>query len=151
MQKRYIFLLTFCILLSACSLGLEVLTPVSTASTPISTPISSSPVSTMTVPPYMGDLGFGKIHGKITDAVTGAPIVGAIISCEHHSYTSPAICSGTTTTDVDGMYVFENVFFHDTDTIKLTIEAVGYQMQEIKKNFFTMPNMEVNISLTPAP
>lgn len=151
MNKRYIFLIIFCILVSGCDLSVEVSTPASTAATPIATPISASPVSTMTVPPYMGDLGFGKIHGKITDAVTGAPIVGAIISCEHHSYTSPAICSGTTTTDVDGMYVFENVFFHDTDTIKLTIEAVGYQMQEIKKNFFTMPDMEANVNLIHLP
>ena len=151
MKKRYIFLLIFSIVVSGCNFGVEVLTPESILSTPIATPISASPVSTVTVPAPMGDLGFGKIHGKITDAVSGAPIAGAIISCEHHSYTSPATCSGAATTDVDGMYIFEKVFFHDTDTIKLTIEATGYHTEEIKKNFFTMADMEANLALNRKP
>jgi hypothetical protein len=100
-----------------------------------------------------GGLGWGSIHGKITDAVTGVPVAGATVTCEHHSYTSPpsALCSGFVTTDKDGNYVFQRVFFHDTDTIKLTVQAEGYQSQEISQSSFTTNDMETNITLQPLP
>ena len=104
-----------------------------------------------TTPMIPGDLGWGKVHGIVTDAVTGKPIAGATVTCQHSSYTSPAPCSGSITTDAQGMYVFENVFFHDTDTITLTVQAPGYQPKEIKQAFFTMPDWEVNISLNYPP
>jgi hypothetical protein len=100
-------------------------------------------------PPIAGDLGVGQIHGKLTDAVTGAPVVGAVVTCQHHSYSSSpqGICTGTATTDADGMYVFENVFFHDTDSITLTIEANGYLPQEISQTFFTTNDMVADWAL----
>jgi len=103
--------------------------------------------SSVSVPPSAGDLGWGKIHGKITDAVTGAPIAGATVMCSHNSYTSPARCSGSTTTNADGMFIFDNVFFHDTDTIKLIVQAAGYQPKEISRASFTLPDMEADIYL----
>jgi hypothetical protein len=107
--------------------------------------------SSATAPLIPGDLGWGRVEGKIIDAVTGSPISGAIVTCEHSSYTSPVPCSGTATTNADGIYFFSNVFFHDTDTIKLTVQATGYQQQEFNQTAFTMSNMEANFSLRPAP
>jgi hypothetical protein len=101
-------------------------------------------------PLIAGDLGWGRIEGRIVDAVTGAPVSGAHVTCAHSSYTSPAPCGGTATTNEDGIYFFINVFFHDTDTIKLTVEAAGYQPQEFSQTEFTTSSMEANFSLTPA-
>lgn len=147
MKKIFVpILLTVYLLLSSCTLDNNLKTP-----TAIEPSVTAIPVATNTLLPIAGDLGWGIIHGKITDAVTGEPVVGAIITCELHSYTSPATCSGTVTTDFDGVYIFEDVFFHDTDTIKLIVEAAGYQTEEIKTNFFTMPDMEANVGLNHTP
>ena len=107
--------------------------------------------SATSAPPIMGDLGWGTIHGTITDAVTGAPIAGALVTCQHSSSTAPATCSGNVTTNADGTFVFSNVFFHDTDTIKLTVQAAGYQSQESTQVGVTMNFVEKNFSLSPSP
>jgi len=107
--------------------------------------------SSASAPLIPGDLGWGRVEGKIIDAVTGLPISGANVTCEHSSYTSPAPCAGTATTNTDGIYYFVNVFFHDTDTIKLTVEAAGYQPQEFSQTAFTTSGMEANFSLSPLP
>jgi hypothetical protein len=106
--------------------------------------------SAASAPPTMGDLGWGTIHGKITDAATGAPIAGALVTCQHSSYTSPATCSGNAITNADGNFIFSDVFFHDTDSIKLTVQAVSYQSQEITQSFFTMADMEKDFALSKA-
>ena len=98
-----------------------------------------------------GDLGVGMIHGKITDAATGAPIVNAAVTCEQHSYTSASPCSGTVLTNADGTYAFNNVFFHDTDTIKITVQATGYQMQEFSWSSFTTNDFPLDLALSPTP
>jgi len=110
--------------------------------------LTASKLSATTAPSIPGDLGRGTIHGKIVDAVTGSPIAGAIVTCAHNSYTSPATCSGTATTNAQGIYTFGNVFFHDTDTVKLTAQANGYQEFEYSQNAFTVNDLEANISLT---
>jgi hypothetical protein len=96
-----------------------------------------------------GDLGFGNISGRVIDSATGTPISGANVTCEHFSYTSKESdrCNGSTTTDQNGNFVFENVFFHDTDTITLTIEASGYQSTSLKYASFTQPLLEADIQL----
>ena len=113
--------------------------------------LSTAKSSSATDPLIPGDLGWGRVEGKIVDAVTGLPISGANVTCAHSSYTSPVPCSGTATTNADGFYYFVNVFFHDTDTIKLTVEATGYQPQEFSQTAFTTSGMEANISLSPVP
>jgi hypothetical protein len=100
--------------------------------------------------PVAGDLGWGTIHGSVTDAVTGAAIAGATVSCEHFSYTSPSTCAGTTTTSEDGSYLFENIFFHDTDRITITAQASGYQSQEITSTAFTAADLQADLSLSPS-
>ena len=107
--------------------------------------------STTSAPPIMGDLGWGTIFGRITDVLTGAPIAGALVNCQHSSYTSPATCSGNVTTNADGTFVFRNVYFHDTDTIKLTVQADGYQSQEFTQSAVTLNNVEKNFALSPSP
>ena len=155
MKKRSVFLLILCFIISGCVANGEVLTPALSQPTSFVAPAFVTPVATIsetpTAPLIPGDLGWGKIHGKIVDASTGAPIIGAIVTCEHHSYTASATCSGTVIVDENGKYVFENVFFHDTDTIKITVQATGYQTQEVVQSSFTINDREVNISLSPTP
>lgn len=103
------------------------------------------------LPISAGDLGWGEVHGIVTDAVTGEAIAGAMVTCEHNSYTSPAPCSGSAVTSAVGIYIFERIFFHDTDTIKLTITAPGYQPQEFTQTAFTTNDMMVVFSLVPLP
>jgi hypothetical protein len=152
MRKFFAFFLIIVFLISGCSLGGQVMTPIPiVTNNPSATLEITVSVTPTLIVPIAGDLGWGKIHGRITDGDTGAPVIGAVVSCEHHSYTSPATCSGTTTTNADGMYVFDKIFFHDTDTIKLIIEFPGYQPQEITQAGFTMPDMEANTYMSYPP
>ncbi len=105
--------------------------------------------SSATHQPVPGDLGVGMIHGTITDASTGAPILNAVVTCEQHSYTSAPPCSGTVLTNADGTYAFNNVFFHDTDTIKIMVQATGYQSQEFSRFAFTTNDFPLDLALNP--
>jgi hypothetical protein len=131
------------LLIAACNLGQALSTP-----TPSDTPSPITPLAA-TTPFIVGDLGWGAIHGKVTDAVTGAPILDAKITCTHYSYTSPARCQGDTFTDEDGNYFFINIFFHDTDTIHLWVSALGYEPKEFKQSFFTFPELISDFALSP--
>ena len=103
--------------------------------------------STLATPLSRGDLGWGEVPGVVADAVTGKAIAGATVTCEHSSYTSQAKCSGSQLTEIPGVYIFQQVFFHDTDRIKLTVSAPGYQSQEFSQDFFTMNDLTVNFAL----
>jgi len=105
--------------------------------------------STLATPLGVGDLGWGEVHGVVADAVTGKAIAGATVTCEHSSYTSQGTCAGSRVTEIPGVYIFQQVFFHDTDRIKLTVTAPGYQPQEFSQNFFTMNDLTVNFALVP--
>lgn len=112
--------------------------------------LTATKSSSASSPPIPGDLGWGRIHGKVVDAATGGPIAGATVTCQHSSYISPATCSETATTNVQGTYIFEAAFFHDTDTIKLTVQAAGYQSQEITRSAseFLVTDIQMDFSLT---
>jgi hypothetical protein len=107
---------------------------------------TTSPVTSV---PITGDLGFGNITGHVVNASTGLPIANATVTCEHFSYTSKESdrCNRRTTTDQDGGFLFENIFFHDTDSITLIVEATGYETARIKNPFFTWNEWKVDISL----
>lgn len=107
-----------------------------------------APMSTDTPFPA-GDLGFGTVSGRVTDASTGVSVAGATVTCEHFSYVSREAdrCNRSVTTGQDGSFIFENIFFHDTDTITLTVQAAGYDLAASKYNFFTQPFLEANIQL----
>lgn len=150
MKRNYLrFFPVLILILVAYNFADAVSTPVPVAT---STP-TTVPSPEVTLAPLPGDLGFGDVTGKVTDAVTGVPIAGATVICEHFSYTSNIAdrCNRTTTTDQDGVFLFEKVFFHDTDTIKLTVEAPGYQTEKITQAFFTWNIWETNISLNHVP
>jgi hypothetical protein len=103
--KVIIILLLFLLLLiPSCNLDKTLPTPILTDTPPALTPLATTTF-------IAGDLGWGSIHGKVTDATTGAAVVGAKITCDHFSYTSPARCQGDTFTDIDGNYFFNNIFF----------------------------------------
>ena len=114
------------------------------------TPVATASVTSVPTP---GDLGFGNVTGKVADAVTGLPIANATVTCEHYSYTSAEAdrCNRVTITDQDGVFLFEKIFFHDTDTIKLIVEAPGYQPNKTTWASFTMPELKADISLNYPP
>ncbi|MCE9646342.1 MAG: carboxypeptidase-like regulatory domain-containing protein [Chloroflexi bacterium] len=124
---------------SACNLPAFKKTPI---------PESSSPLATPTF--LVGDLGWGAIHGKVTDSVTGLPIPGAIVTCRHSSYTSPSLCNTSTVTEKDGIYTFPENFFHDTDRVHLEVQAKGYVTQSLDVNFLISPWLNADFTLTPA-
>jgi hypothetical protein len=111
---------------------------------------TADPPSPVTTVPILGDLGFGTVSGKITEVSTGAPIAGAMVTCDHFSYVPKETdnCNRSTTTDSDGDFLFENVFFHDTDTITLTVQATGYTPVASKHSSFTLAFLEANIQLS---
>lgn len=117
---------------------------------PLPTDVSTPPAAQTTVP-IPGDLGFGKVFGKVMDGETGASIANATVTCEHSSYNPKEAdgCKGSVTTDRDGNYLFENVFFHDTDTIVLTVSADGYNEAVLRQSSFVQALFEANIQLTP--
>jgi Carboxypeptidase regulatory-like domain len=141
------FMLLLVSILVSCNVPGPILIAAFTA-TP-SENISTSPGVESTVP-IPGDLGFGKISGKVTESETGAPIVGATVTCKHFSYTSKESdrCNRSTTTDREGSFLFENVFFHDTDTITLIVEATGYQPVSMRYASFTQPLLKADIQLS---
>jgi len=110
---------------------------------------SNTPPPWATIIPSAGDLGWGSVYGNISDAATGLPVEGATVKCEHFSYTSPYLCRGVTTTNSDGNYVFTEVFFHDTDTITLLVEAPGYAPLRFEQAFFTRPEFHADLGLFP--
>ncbi len=124
--------------------------PTATPRTATATTTPSCGIRYVTPTPFVaGDLGYGSVSGIVTDSATGSPIAGALVTCSHFSYTSPALCSGTRTTDVNGSYLFSNVFFHDTDQITVSVDAAGYNSQSTVKSFFTTPGMTANFALVP--
>lgn len=110
---------------------------------------TNTPPAGATIIPMPGDLGWGSIHGRIIDGITMRPLVGATVKCEHFSYTSPYRCSGTVTTDTNGFYSFDSIFFHDTDRITLLVEAPGYEPLHFEQSFFTRPDFPANLGLFP--
>lgn len=139
--------------LAGCSPVVTVGTVTPITPTPSLTPITETPVcpsgncpsdsltvTAVTVVSLPGDLGWGKVHGKIVDGNTSLPIEGALVKCEHSSYSSPYRCNGTAPTNAEGFYTFDPVFFHDTDRIILTVEAPGYASLRFEKAFFTQPD-----------
>jgi hypothetical protein len=108
---------------------------------------SNEPPPWATVIPSAGDLGWGSIYGRIIDGITTAPIDGAIVKCEHFSYTSPYLCNRVTTTNSNGLYVFTDIFFHDTDQITLIVEAPGYTPLRFEQSFFTQAELHADLGL----
>lgn len=111
---------------------------------------TNTPPSWATVIPSVGDLGWGSVYGRILDGNTFAPISGATVKCEQSSYTPQYLCNGVTTTNSDGYYAFTNVFFHDTDRIRLIVEAPGYiPLRFAEQTSFIRPDLHTDMGLSP--
>ena len=124
-----------------------------TASLIWQTSIAGAITATPTLTPILnaGDLGYGNVHGLVTDASNQVPIDGAVVTCSHSSYTSYPHCSGTRITSNGGYdsYYFTGVFFHDTDQITVSIDAPGYISQSVTQSFFTVADMRADFALQP--
>ena len=140
------------IILMSSMLACNCLLPSTPPSTPepiftvLFTPTLSTAIPTNTI---IGNLGWGEIHGKVTNVTTGLPIVGATVTCQHYSYTSPATCNTSTVTEADGTYIFPDIYFHDTDHVWLEVKAQGYVTQTILVAFFTRPGLEKDFVMLP--
>ena len=107
--------------------------------------------ATYTVEMLAGDLGWGEVKGRIIDSITNEPIAGALVTCRHFSYFPRVLCAGERLTDLEGGFIFKQVFFHDTDRINLTISAPGYIEKQLDQAFFNHPSLIVDIALLPIP
>lgn len=110
---------------------------------------SITPPANVTIIPSSGDLGWGQVYGVIIDANTNQPLAGIEVRCEQYTYIAGYPCAGITTTDANGVYSFGPVFFHDSDTIKLIVEAPGYEPLEFTDGPFTRPDAQINLGLFP--
>lgn len=140
------------LVLAACN-PIVLATPTDAPLTSTPSPVPSftdTPTAGITITPMVGDLGWGSVHGRVTDGGTNLPIAGAIVKCEHISYNPYPHCSGTTLTDEEGEYAFGPVFFHDTDGVILTVEVPGYEPLRLEKSFFTQPDFHADLSLVPS-
>lgn len=151
-QKRnlILFILTVLLLsiLLACQLIRLPIMPTPTRTfTSAATPTLETPTPTATF--LVGDLGWGQIYGKVTDATTGQPLAGATVTCSHFSYTSPATCNASTVSAQDGTYIFLDIFFHDTDRVRLEVRFQGYVTQTIDFDFFASPGLKSDFALVP--
>jgi hypothetical protein len=111
---------------------------------------TNTPPSWATVIPAAGDLGWGSLYGRIVDATTDLPLSGATVRCEQVSTTSLYPCNGVTKTDNQGRYVFQPVYFHETDKITLFVEMPGYNWMKYSGGV-TEPNRQVDLELPRAP
>ncbi|MFH2102037.1 MAG: carboxypeptidase-like regulatory domain-containing protein [Chloroflexota bacterium] len=136
------FVIVFLVLLAACLPGEEdVITK---------TPLDPSQVATVSPPVtwMVGDLGWGTVAGRVYDSTTENAVSGARVVCEHYSVSSSARCSGEMTTSDNGRFLFEDIFFHDTDHLIIRVNAPGYQTETFRQDFFIRPGLSIDIALT---
>ena len=140
-------IILFCFIL-ACSFPIPSPTPPTPEPifTLLFTPTLATAIPTNTI---IGNLGWGSIYGKVTDARTGSPIAGVTVICRHYSYTSPATCNTSTVTEADGTYTFPDIYFHDTDHVWLEVKTQGYVTQVVLIDFFTRPELNKDFVLVP--
>jgi hypothetical protein len=101
---------------------------------PTSTPVptaegSSGPTLTDTATPDPCTGWWCTVTGVVyTDTVElGNVLQGASVTLEQFSNCSPSRGKQETTTGYSGTFEFDHVFFHDTDRIKIEVEAEGYE------------------------
>ncbi len=102
---------------------------------------------------YVGDLGERSIHGTIREAASNLPIANVIVSYEHFSYFRPG-STVTTTTGANGEFVFDPLFLHDTDAVRVRVEAPGHAFAEIQRpglETFYNPVFDFTLAVTPPP
>jgi hypothetical protein len=107
--------------LTGCTIIKAVLTPTSIATLiPTITPtFTQDPCTgwwcTITGVVYAETIHFGNELGDVT------------VTLHQTSYCSPTSGQHQTTTGPDGRFEFSDVFFHDTDRIRIQVESEGYE------------------------
>jgi len=130
--------------------------------TSTNTPVPTNTITRTPTPNYTptrtvtpaGDLGFGSVSGTVTDAITGAPIAGAVVECNHGSIFTPyeEHCNYTATTGADGTYLFDNnIHFYMTDTVTVYVDAAGYGSRMIVVNPIPSANLVVDAPMSLLP
>ena len=107
--------------LSACAILEGVPAPTNTTTlTPASAP-------TFTPDPCTG--WWCTVTGVVVAETTlsGYEPEGITVTLQQTSYCSPTRGEHQATTDPDGRFEFSDVFFHDTDRIRIQVESKGYE------------------------
>jgi hypothetical protein len=110
---------------------------------------ASTPPANVSIFPEVGDLGWGAVHGQVTDAVTGQPMEGVKVQCLHSSLHEEYSCEGTTVTDAEGHYIFAPVYFNSRDYISLIFEAPGYVQERLEEGPMAAPDVPADAGLYP--
>lgn len=120
-------------------------------SVPTSTPTSTSTPTPSASPTVVGDLGRQTIRGTVRrgDTTETLPIAGAVVRYTHFSLVH-AGSSGQTTTDANGTYAFDPILLRDTDTVRVRVEAPGFEPQQEQRSGVESWNDPVfDFALTP--
>jgi hypothetical protein len=115
--------------LTGCAVPEAIPTPTSIA-TPTLTgkPMPTTvPTSTSTPDPCTGWRCTAKGVVYAETAHFGNELQGAIVTLHQTSYCSPTRGQHRITTGPDGKFEFSDVFFHDTDRIRIQVEAEGHE------------------------
>ena len=88
---------------------------------------SPAPTSTATPDPCTGWWCTVKGIVYADDGQSGKELAEASLTLDHFSYCSPTKGEYRTETSLDGTFEFGEIFFHDTDRIRITIESTGYE------------------------
>jgi extracellular elastinolytic metalloproteinase len=83
-----------------------------------------NPTESFATPPSCADGGCGRIHGRITDALTGKPVKGVLVGLGGHRSGFPGT-DLVTTTDHDGQFEIRKVPFHTYADV--VIDRAGFE------------------------
>jgi len=90
---------------------------------PLDTPLPGFPRSTFTPDPCTG--WWCSVTGFVFDEPAGSriPLEGVTVTLRQTSFCSPTSGQHQTTTNPDGSFEFNEVYFHDTDRIQIQFES----------------------------
>ena len=108
---------------------------------PYNTTVSVDENETVFIPIPLNPLGWGTIAGYVTDAATGEPIQGALVSVDY----SPELSA---TTDANGYYEIPNV---PAGSHVVSVFANGYTKASANVTLAPNETVVVNFSLEPLP
>jgi len=118
------------LILAACLLVGCSIFRIAPAPTPTTTPPladRSTPTPTATPDPCTG--WWCTVNGVVyaDEVQSGKELAGVSLRLHHSSYCSPTRGEHRAVTGLDGTFEFGEVFFHDTDRIRIQIESAGYE------------------------
>jgi hypothetical protein len=98
----------------------------------------------------------GVVYSETADS--GDELQGAIVTLHQTSYCSPTRGQHRVTAGPDGRFEFSDVFFHDTDRIRIQVESEGYESAQWDSGDFNClycscfgSPLEIVLHATPGP